>query len=133
LAKSTFVSERAGVAVAHPPAASDARAAAILSEPGFNIFYDAGMLIVICAQPLGSFGVADCWLAAENLMLAACAVGLGTCCIGFAVQMLNRPEVKAELGIPADVVVVAPIIVGRPSAETAGTTRKAPQVLCWRK
>ena len=133
LAKSTFAAGRAGVAVAHPPAASDTRAAAILSEPDFNIFYDASTLIVICARPAGSFVVADCWLAAENLMLAACGMGLGTCCIGFAVQTLNRPEVKAELGIPADVVAVAPIIVGRPSAETAVTTRKPPEVLCWRK
>lgn len=133
LAKRTFASERAGAAVAHPPAASDARAASILAQPDFNIFYDASTLIVICARPLGSFVAADCWLAAENLMLAACAMGLGTCCIGFAVQTLNRPEVKAELGIPADVVAVAPIIVGLPSAETAATTRKAPEILCWRK
>ena len=133
LAKSTFASERVGAAVAHPPPASDARAAAILSEPDFNIFYDASTLIVICARPAGTFVVADCWLAAENLMLAACAMGLGTCCIGFAVQMLNRPEVKAELGIPADAVAVAPIIVGRPSAETPATTRKPPEVLSWRK
>jgi nitroreductase len=133
LAKSTFESGPVGAAVAHPPAASDARAAAILSEPDFNIFYDASTLIVICARPRGSFVVADCWLAAENLMLAACAMGLGTCCIGFAVQTLNRPEVKAELGIPAEVVAVAPIIVGLPSADPAPTTRKAPEVLCWRR
>jgi nitroreductase len=132
LAKGTFPSERASAAVAHPPAASDARAASILSRPDFNIFYDASTLIVICARPLGSFVVADCWLAAENLMLA-CAMGLGTCCIGFGVQTLNRSEVKAELGIPADVVAVAPIIVGFPSAATAVTTRKAPEILCWRK
>jgi nitroreductase len=133
LAKETFASERAGAGVAHPPAASDARAAAILSQPDFNIFYDAGTLIVICARPLGSFVVADCWLAAENLMLAARAWGLGTCCVGFAVQTLNRPDVKAELGIPADVVAVAPIIVGLPRAETAATTRKPPEILCWRR
>jgi hypothetical protein len=49
------------------------------------------------------------------------------------VQTLNRPEVKAELGIPAEVVAVAPIIVGLPSADPAPTTRKAPEVLCWRR
>jgi nitroreductase len=133
LAKETVASERASAAVAHPPAASDARAASILSHPDFNIFYDASTLIVICARPLGSFVVADCWLAAENLMLAACAMGLGTCCIGFAVQTMNRPDVKAQLGIAADVMAVAPIIVGLPSAETTPTTRKPPEILCWRK
>ena len=41
-----------------------------LASPGFSIFYDAPTLIVICAKPKGPFVNADCWLAAENLMLA---------------------------------------------------------------
>ena len=133
LAKTTWSAERDGThAVAHPPAARDAGAAAILLRPDFNIFYDAGTLIAICARPLGGFVNADCWLAAENLMLAACAIGLGTCCIGFAVPVLNRADVKAELGIPPEVVVVAPIIVGVPSETPPATTRKPPEIICWR-
>jgi nitroreductase len=65
-------------------------------------------------------------------MLAASAMGLGTCCIGFAVPVLNRPDVKAELGIPPELQVVAPIVIGLPSSETAATSRKEPKVLCWR-
>jgi nitroreductase len=103
----------------------------LLADPSFNIFYDAGTLVVICAEATNEFVVADCWLAAENLMLAACADGLGTCCIGFAVPVLNAPEVKAELGIPANVQAFAPIIVGVPRGETAMTSRKAPVVLKW--
>ena len=133
LAKATWSPERDGSrVVAHPALARESHASALLSQPDFNIFYDAGTLIVICARPLGSFVVADCWLAAENLMLAACAMGLGTCCIGFGVPVLNRPEVKAELGIPADVLAVAPIIVGVPREEAPQTPRKAPEVICWR-
>lgn len=133
LAKTTWSPDRDGArTVAHPPSALESRAAAILTQPDFNIFYDAGTLIVICARPLGNFVVADCWLAAENLMLAACGMGLGTCCIGFAVPVLNRPEVKAELGIPPDVTAVAPIIVGVPGADTPPTSRKAPDIVCWR-
>ena len=103
----------------------------LLTNPRFNIFYDAGTLIVICGKPLGRFVTADCWLAAENLMLAASAVGLGTCCIGFAIPALNDPEVKHEVGIPADVTAVAPIIVGVPKGETPPVGRKAPEVLRW--
>jgi nitroreductase len=80
---------------------------------------------------LGTFVTADCWLAAENLMLAACAMGLGTCCIGFAVPVLNAPDVKRELGIPADVTAVAPIIVGVPRDATPPVPRKGPDVLRW--
>ena len=88
--------------------------------------------MVICARPVGHFVVADCWLAAENLMLMACAMGLGTCPIGFALPVLNTPEAKAELGLPADVEVVAPIIVGIPSGSPPHGHRKPPQISAWR-
>lgn len=105
----------------------------LFASPDFNIFYDASTLIAICARPLGPFVVADCWLATENLLLTACALGLGTCVIGSAVPVLNAAETKAELGIPADVTVIAPIIVGVPRGETPATTRKAPEILAWRR
>jgi len=104
---------------------------ALLADPGFNIFYNAGTLIVICGKSLGPFVTADCWLAAENLMLAACSMGLGTCCIGFAVPVLNTPEVKRELAIPPDVTAIAPVIVGVPRGSTRPVPRKAPQILSW--
>jgi nitroreductase len=103
----------------------------VFASQEFNIFYDAGTLVVICAKPMGPFVAADCWLAAENLMLAACAMGLGTCVIGSAVPALNTPAVKAELGIPAEYSAVAPIIVGRPSGETRPTARREPEILAW--
>ena len=99
--------------------------------PPDNIFYDAGTLIVIYAKPMGPFVVADCWLAAENLMLAACGMGLGTCVIGLAVAVLNTPEWKAELDVPAEMTAYAPIIVGEPRVQPSATTRKKPQVLCY--
>lgn len=104
----------------------------IFSSPDFNIFHDAGTLIVICAKP-GHFAEADCWLAAENLMLAACAIGLGSCVIGSAVESLNTPEGKAKLGIPSEFNAVAPIVVGVPSGETAATPRKEPLIIAWRQ
>jgi nitroreductase len=110
---------------------SEEHLARMLADPAFNIFYDAGTLIVICAKPRGSFVTADCWLAGENLMLAAFGQGLGSCVIGFAVPLLNTPEVKRELGIPLDVLAVAPIIVGVPAGTTPAVPRKAPEILCW--
>jgi nitroreductase len=102
-----------------------------LANPDFSIFYDAGTLIVVCAKPLGPFVTADCWLAAENLMLAACAMGLGTCCIGSAVGALNTPEVKSALKMPNDVTAVAPIIVGVPRLAPALDSRRSPEILSW--
>lgn len=106
---------------------------AMLSDPSFNIFYDASTLIVICRTgPETPFAEADCWLAAENLMLAADAAGLGTCCIGLAVAVLQQPDLRAELGIPEHGAAVAAIIVGEPlHPEAPPSTRRAPQVLSW--
>jgi nitroreductase len=100
-------------------------------DADFNIFHDAGTLIVICARSSGPFVEADCWLAAENLMLAACAIGLGSCVIGSSVAALNTPEVKTKLGIPAEFNAVAPIIVGVPACVTTATSRKEPLILAW--
>jgi nitroreductase len=105
---------------------------AMFERPDFNIFYNAGTLIVICGSATGPFVVADCWLAAENLMLAAFSMGLGSCVIGSAVSGLNTPEVKEELGIPAEVSAIAPIIVGVPGAEAPETSRKQAHILAWR-
>ena len=106
--------------------------AARLASPDFSVFYDAGTLIVICSRSAGPFAASDCWLAAENLMLAACAMGLGTCCIGSAVPAFNTPEAKAEFGLPSDVTAVAPIIVGVPNGTAAPAARKDPDVLYWK-
>jgi len=106
---------------------------AMFTDPNFNIFYDAGTLIVICARPLGAFATADCWLAAENLMLAATALGLATCPIGFAQMAIGDPAIKAELGIPADVTPVVPIIVGVAASEPPPTSRREPEILRWKK
>jgi len=101
------------------------------NDPGFNIFYDADTLIVIVAKASGQFVDADCWLAAQNIMLLATQMGLGTCVIGSAVQALNTPDMKAFLKIPDGYVAIVPIIVGIPSGVTAVSSRKDPIVLSW--
>jgi nitroreductase len=104
---------------------------ALVSDSAFNIFYDAGTLIVVCRTSGGSFADADCWLAAENLMLAATAKGLGSCCIGLALPVLNTREARRELGIPDEGAAVAPIIVGIPKGALARVPRRPAQVLRW--
>lgn len=103
----------------------------ILRDEHFNVFYDASTLVVICVDERGTYTDADCWLAAENLMLAACDVGLGTCPIGFAVPLLNTEEVMRELGIPREGAAIAPIIVGYPRAAMGREARREPRVLSW--
>ena len=127
-AKPLFVEE-----VRHRNAQGASHSFAHFTQPDFDIFHGAGTLIIICAKQTSHFVVADCWLAAENLMLAACSMGLGTCVIGSAVSALNTHKTKTELGIPDEYSAIAPIVVGKPEGETAATTRKQPLILSWQQ
>lgn len=100
----------------------------LLNDPHFHIFYHAPVLILISAIVQGPWIIEDCALAAENLMLAAYAVRLGTCWIGFAQSFLNTPDGKKALGLPATSVAVAPIILGHPKAAAAPVPRKKPEI-----
>ena len=99
-----------------------------LMDPDFHIFYHAPVLILISANAQGPWIVEDCALAAENLMLAAYAAGLGSCWIGFAQSFLNTSDGKDALGLPAAWVSVAPIIVGHPKAAPHPIPRNEPQI-----
>lgn len=99
-----------------------------LSDAKFQIFYHAPVLILISAVREGPWVVEDCALAAENMMLAAHAAGLGSCWIGFAQSFLNTPKGKRLLELPAVTVPVAPIIVGQPKSVAFDVPRKAPDV-----
>lgn len=125
-AKPLFIAE----AEAHLSKSGDgAHMLDMYDSPEFNIFYDASTLILICGKTTAPFVTADCWLAAENLMLAAGAMGLGSCVIGSALPACNVPEVRAKLRLPSEFSVVAPIILGYPDDENAPTLRKNPVIL----
>lgn len=116
-----------------PPAAPGEAFRQMLSAPEFNIFYEAGTLIILCAKTEEGMNAAeDCCLAGQNLMLAACEMGLGTCPIGLARPWLNLPEVKKELGIPEGCAPVLPIILGYPKETPPPVPRRAPEILFWK-
>lgn len=100
----------------------------MLNDPKFHIFYGAPVLIVIAASEPTDWAIEDCALAAENLMLAACANGLGTCWIGFAQQWLATADGKDALGVPTTVTPIAPIVVGHPLRPPPPVPRKAPDI-----
>lgn len=100
----------------------------LLGDPAFHILYRAPVLIVISATAQGPWIVEDCALAAENLMLAAHASGLGTCWIGFAQDFLGTASGKAALDLPAAWVPVAPIILGHPKSAPSPVPRNPPEI-----
>ena len=80
-----------------------------------RLFHGAPALIVIGSKPGASCPAEDALLAAQNIILAAHALGLGTCLIGFAVEaMKNDPTVKEFIGLAAGERVHAVLALGRP-------------------
>ncbi|WP_091050013.1 NADPH-dependent oxidoreductase [Nocardioides sp. YR527] len=71
-------------------------------------------------------GVIDATLAAQNAIVAASSLGLGTVCVGGA---RNHPEeIAAELGLPSGAFVVFGLAVGVPDpAEPAAVKPRLPQ------
>ena len=96
----------------------------------FDIFYGARTLVVVCgADRVGA--AEECAMAAQNLMVAACALGLGSCPIGLARPVIERPDVKAMLGIPVGFQVVLPIIIGFPRETPKAPPRLPTRIFGW--
>ena len=93
-----------------------------LSDPNYNIFYNAPLLVFISGIK-SPYAVYDCSMAAQNMMLAAYTLGIGSCWIGTAVVLANDPKMKPSLGIPEDHDVHAAVIFGYPK----GGFPKAPE------
>jgi nitroreductase len=100
----------------------------LLSDENFHLFYHAPALIVISAPSNSRWAREDCALAAQNLMLAAHAMKLGTCWIGFAQAWLGTEEGRNAIGIPESLLPIAPIIVGHPRSAAHSVSRKRPDI-----
>ena len=75
--------------------------------------------MILISGKEGEWTAEDVGLAAENLMLAAHAVGLGTCWIGFAQPWLKTPEGKRAVELDPNYIPIAPIIVGLSARDAA--------------
>jgi nitroreductase len=103
-----------------------------LSDPNFNLFYDAPVLVLVFAAPNAITPDEDGSLAAENMMLAAASMGIGSCWIGFAKPLGHNPKVMAELGIPMDHKIIAPLIFGHPKNKgMEPSKRDEPLIMKW--
>ncbi|MEW6541824.1 MAG: nitroreductase family protein [Bacillota bacterium] len=105
----------------------------IMTNPDFNLFYNAPTLVLIYGDTQALTYRYDCSLAALNLMLAAWDRGLGSCWIGFATATCDTPAVKEKLSVPPAYQAVAPVILGYPQTVPSRGKREAPRIVSWLK
>jgi nitroreductase len=98
------------------------RYAKMLNAPGLHLFHHAPALVFIFA-PKARLISEDCACAAENMMLAARSLGLGSCWIGLAGPLGTDKKTRDELKVPKGYVLMATLVFGYPTNEV----RKAPE------
>lgn len=101
---------------------------AALRDPGYSIFYNAPVLVLILGAREVVSSVLDCTLCAENMMLAAWALGIGSCWVGSAALVQQNPDLLAALRVPDDHQIVAPLIFGYPAPLPPKPGRREPRI-----
>lgn len=101
-----------------------------LDREDFSVFFDAPVVIIICAVPdtLGQ-AVQDCNRAGQNLMLSAQARGLGTCWVGSPMGWLRESLTRTRLAIPETHMPYAAFTLGYPQGAPSGHPRERPPTL----
>lgn len=93
----------------------------IADDPNLkNAFYDAPTVVTLFGPKDFLFTKEDCAMAAENMMLAADALGIGSCYIGAGWQAFADPygqEVLQKWDIRRDYFAVAQVLLGYPLDE----------------
>lgn len=107
----------------------------IADDPNLkNAFYDAPTVVTLFGPKDFLFTKEDCAMAAENMMLAADALGIGSCYIGAGWQAFAGPygqEVLQKWNIRRDYFAVAQVLLGYPLDEKhpAAKPRKEGRIL----
>lgn len=106
-----FIDGVTAIAVAQNPT--------IAEQPNFRNFFRNAPTVAFIACPVESYsGEFDCGLLSENMMLAAWSKGIGSCCLGSAVPLMNSPEALPyleRLQFPADYKLQVAIAFGYPA------------------
>jgi nitroreductase len=102
----------------------------LLESPGYSIFYHAPTVIMVIGKSGSRFREIDCSLAAENMMLAAHALGIGSCWIGSTEAGYDNKELMAGFRIPDGYSPVGTIVFGYPE-EKPEAHDKHPANVTW--
>jgi nitroreductase len=97
------------------------------NDPNYSVFHGAPCLILVSHETARRWGKIDTALASQNIMLAAHALGLGTCYIGMLTPWLEGGDAQpllATLPIPQGYAAFHFITLGTPAATTAKRDRR---------
>ncbi len=100
----------------------------MMKTPALHLFHHAPAVIFIFA-PKGRLVAEDCACAAENMMLSARSLGLGSCWIGLAGPLGKDKKTLNELKVPGGYRLMATLVFGYPSNEDQKTPKRNEDVI----
>lgn len=93
----------------------------LAEQEGFRNFFRNAPTVAFIACPVESYsGEYDCGLLSENMMLSAWSMGIGSCCLGSVVPVMNSEEAKPymeRLQLPEGYKLLVAIAFGYPAGE----------------
>lgn len=90
------------------------------------VYYSAPAIVFVIGK--GRYAAHSCPLACENMMLAAHALGLGSCWVGFGAMVTEDPEARSLLELKDEEAIFGPILLGYPSDSPKRPPKKDPEV-----
>lgn len=99
-----------------------------------TIFYNAPLIVIVAAaKNAGRYAAKDCSLSAQNMMLYANSVGIGSCFVGRGDFLAVSKEAKHIIGLPPEYRIHATMVFGyAPDSETLVVPeRRKDNVIKW--
>lgn len=100
----------------------------LLESEGYSIYYNAPTVIMIAGKTGNRFREIDCSLCAGNMMLAAHALGLGSCWVGSTDVAFDNEELMAGFRIPEGYSPIGTLSFGYPAETPEAEEKLAPKV-----
>jgi nitroreductase len=89
--------------------------------------YWSAPVIIFCIGT-AAHAVQECAMVCQNMMLAATALGLGSCCVGFGAHVTDDEEIVEALELKENEKIYGPIVVGYPEIVPEPPPKKPPVV-----
>lgn len=99
--------------------------------PGHTPFYNAPDVVVLSAPQDFRYNREDLGCAAQNIMLAAYALGLGSCYLGSIQPGLRDETVMKRLSLPQNYLPFAGICIGYPAQEAPAPKERRGGDVTW--
>jgi nitroreductase/NAD-dependent dihydropyrimidine dehydrogenase PreA subunit len=107
---------------------------AVASDPNYHTFFNAPTLILQCMDKRAIGGTEfDAGICAQNMVLAAHAMGLGTCYVGLidAISTFNVKFIREDLGLEEPFIIAMALTLGYPKGKIDGVVNREPLRVKW--